>query len=124
MRVLVVDDNKGFRAFMREVLKFNDCDVVEASDGFTALKLISEQLFDAVFLDIKMPRLNGLEVLKRIIVDNPALPIFLMSAYNDIELPDSKAYPNVYILFKPFELESLNFHIEKLVCNQRASSGV
>ena len=121
MKVLVVDDNKGFRAFMREVLNFNHCDVVEASYGCTALKLISEQLFDAVFLDVKMPRLNGLEVLKRIITEYPNLPIFIMSAYNNIELPDNKVYPNVYTLFKPFDLESLNSHIEKLVCNRKAN---
>ncbi|HQN40140.1 MAG TPA: response regulator, partial [Thermoanaerobaculia bacterium] len=62
--VLVVDDEKAIRDSLRMILEFEDYRVDEAADGDAALRRVAERLPDAVLLDIKMPGLDGLAVLR------------------------------------------------------------
>jgi CheY-like chemotaxis protein len=65
-KVLVVDDNRAARELIRAILKRVRCDIIEASHGQQALDLIQQQRPDLVLLDIDMPGLDGLMVVKRI----------------------------------------------------------
>jgi CheY-like chemotaxis protein len=63
--VLLVDDRVDVRQTLKSVLARYGCDIVEAADGETALALLATTLFDVIFLDLKLPDLSGIEVLRR-----------------------------------------------------------
>ncbi|HUG88329.1 MAG TPA: response regulator [Actinomycetota bacterium] len=62
--ILIVDDHEQVRAVMREILQGEEHSVREASDGATALSLARERAPDIVFLDLQMPDMDGMEVLR------------------------------------------------------------
>lgn len=84
IRALVVDDSTFMRHSLVEALeKDKDIKVVDtAKDGLEALKKASEQDFDVVTLDVEMPKLNGLETLKRLMAENP-LPVIMVSSLTE-----------------------------------------
>lgn len=82
-RVLVVDDEAGVRTIARESLKRAGFEVVTANDGVDAVELLAQdRAFDAVLLDLTMPRMSGVEAFRLIKADQPALPIVLTSGYS------------------------------------------
>jgi CheY-like chemotaxis protein len=81
IKILVVDDEEDFRNLMIFWLESRGYQVLSASEGTTAVKLAQEQSPDIVFLDLRMPVLNGVEVLKRIRSFNVDLPVIIISAY-------------------------------------------
>ncbi len=81
-RVLVVDDEEGIRFLYKEELEEEGCEVVLASDGEEALKqLDAAGEIDLVLLDIKMPGMDGVEVLRRIKEKSKDIPVILSTAY-------------------------------------------
>ena len=73
-RILVIDDEAGIRDSMRRTLEYQGYQFVGAATGQEGLALIERDPPDLVFLDIKMPGMDGLEVLERIKAANPACP--------------------------------------------------
>jgi two-component system, cell cycle response regulator DivK len=82
-KVLIVDDNRASRDLVRAILKTVRCDIVEATHGQEALDLIQQQRPDVVLLDIDMPGLDGLAVVKRIREDSSLadLPVVAVTAF-------------------------------------------
>jgi len=80
-RILVVDDEPAIRDAMRMILEYEGHDVVLAGSGQEALTLVEREAPDLVFLDIKMPGLDGLETLGRLKAQNDALPVVMISAH-------------------------------------------
>src|ERR1700761_8411733 len=90
-KLLVVDDVAVNRDLLTRYFGARGFQVYEAAGGLTALNMIKQEQFDAVFLDILMPEIDGIEVLKRIRAIHPytGLPIIMVSALNahhDIKL--------------------------------------
>ncbi|MBR1768959.1 MAG: sigma-54-dependent Fis family transcriptional regulator [Bacteroidales bacterium] len=75
--ILIVDDERAIRRAMREILEFEDYEVVEASDGKEALDMLRKRVFDVIFCDIKMPKMDGSEFLlkSREICNTPVIMI-------------------------------------------------
>ena len=80
-RILVVDDEAEIRRSVRMILEYEGHDVQEASSGPEALALVQREAPDLVFLDIKMPGMDGLEVLQKMREVNEALPIVIISGH-------------------------------------------
>src|ERR1700733_6291321 len=82
IRVLVVDDGEDNRIILNRRLSKRGFEVVEADNGLAALALIAEQSFDLVLLDIMMPGIDGIEVLKRIrtTLSPDRLPVLMVTA--------------------------------------------
>ena len=80
-RILVVDDETEIRRSVRMILEYEGHDVQEASSGPEALALVQREAPDLVFLDIKMPGMDGLEVLQKMREVNEALPIVIISGH-------------------------------------------
>jgi two-component system nitrogen regulation response regulator NtrX len=80
-RVLVVDDEAAIRDTMRMILEYDGHEVLVAGSGQEALALAERENPDLVFLDIKMPGADGLEVLSRLRTANDALPVVIISAH-------------------------------------------
>jgi two-component system nitrogen regulation response regulator NtrX len=83
-RVLIVDDEKSVREMLRKVLDYEDYEASEAGDGSEALASAGAEDFDAVLLDIKMPGMDGMEVLKRMVEEHPGLPVIMISGHGTI----------------------------------------
>ena len=80
-RILVIDDEAGIRDSMRRTLEYQGYQFVGAATGQEGLALIERDPPDLVFLDIKMPGMDGLEVLDRIKAANPAVPVVMVSGH-------------------------------------------
>jgi DNA-binding NtrC family response regulator len=81
-KILIVDDEPDFLDIIRARLEANDYDVTTASNGEEALSCIKNDRPDAVLLDILMPGIDGLEVLRRIRKTDNNLPVFIITAFS------------------------------------------
>ncbi len=113
-RILVIDDEAGIRDSMRRTLEYQGYQFVGAATGQEGLALVERDPPDLVFLDIKMPGMDGLEVLERIKTANPTVPVVMVSghgtAQNAFEARDKGA---VGFIEKPFSEPVLLERIEK-----------
>jgi DNA-binding response OmpR family regulator len=82
--ILIIDDEAGLRHMMARVLQRAGYEVTTAANGQEGIALASEQTFDLIYLDIRMPGLNGLEVLNSIHAKFPDLPVVLFTAQPDL----------------------------------------
>ncbi len=82
-RILVVDDEPAIRDTMRMLLEYDGHDVLVAGSGQEALAMVEREAPDLVFLDVKMPGLDGLETLQRLRALNDAVPVVMISAHGN-----------------------------------------
>ncbi len=83
-RILIVDDDPGQRSLLESFLRSQNFDVVLADSGERALALLPGGNFSLMISDVRMPGLSGLETLRRVRLQLPALPVLLVTAYADI----------------------------------------
>ena len=122
-RILVVDDDGAFRAFCGELLRKNGYDVLEAATGMDGIKELQEKHPDMVILDLKLPDINGYEVIGRIHSDKDmsATAIIVVSGYLD-QLEKLDALDNRFTiprLVKPFDGQELLGVIKTLIETKR-----
>ncbi len=84
-RLLIVDDEGAIREAMRQLFEYEGHEVVPAASGPEALRLSEESHFDAVFLDVKMPGMDGIECLERLRERDPGLQVVMISGHGTIE---------------------------------------
>jgi two-component system LytT family response regulator len=111
LRAIIVDDEELARNLLREYLQSSqDIDVVaECANGFDAVKAIAEHKPDLVFLDVQMPKLNGLEVLELI---DPDVAVIFVTAYDQYAMKAFDAHAVDYLL-KPFALDRFEKALER-----------
>jgi two-component system nitrogen regulation response regulator NtrX len=83
-RILVVDDEAEIRRSVRMILEYEGYDVLEASSGPDGIALAERESPDLIFLDVKMPGMDGLEVLQRIKANNDAVPVVIISGHGTV----------------------------------------
>ncbi len=108
--VLVVDDESSIRALLRGVLARLGHEVVEACDGIEALGVCQERAasLDLLLTDIVMPRLDGLALAERVVMQLPGLPVIYMSGQCDIGTVQRQiAEKGHAFLGKPFHMDVL-----------------
>jgi len=124
MRILVVDDEKIKRITLADDLSGQGHEVVTAADGEQAWEMLERELFDVVVTDIKMPKLDGLELLKRV-KDSPSAGVrfILMTAYGSIPVAvEAMKLGATDFLTKPFRNEDL-FPIIQRIEQERREAG-
>lgn len=116
MRVLIVDDDRAVRESLRRSLQFNGYTVDLAGDGQQALDAVEAQRPDAMVLDVMMPRLDGLEVCRRLRSTGDDLPILVLTARDAVSdrVAGLDAGADDY-LPKPFALEELLARLRALL---------
>jgi two-component system response regulator MprA len=116
MRILVVDDDPGVRTAVGRALAFEGYDVDDAADGAAALEIVHTNEPDAIVLDVGMPRLDGLEVCRRLRADGANLPILVLTARHQVtdRVAGLDAGADDYLV-KPFALEELLARLRALL---------
>ena len=84
-KILLVDDEKSIRKTLREILEFEKYEIEEAADGLDALSKVKKIQFDVILLDIKMPKMDGMETLERLQILVPDVPVIMISGHGTIE---------------------------------------
>ncbi|HKK74341.1 MAG TPA: sigma-54 dependent transcriptional regulator [Saprospiraceae bacterium] len=84
-KILLVDDEKSIRKTLREILEFEKYEVQEATDGLDALANVKKTDFDVILLDIKMPKMDGMDTLERLQILVPDIPVIMISGHGTIE---------------------------------------
>lgn len=111
--ILIADDEEVVRNFLIRVLRKNNYKFTLARDGEEAIKKIEEDNYNLVFLDIWMPKLNGVEVFKFIKKTKPNLPVVVMSSSSQWDLEkEAKRMQPYKFLDKPLEVKDILETIE------------
>ena len=112
-RVLVVDDEQSMREFLDIMLKREGYRVSLASDGEEVLKFLEKDIFDLVLLDIRMPKMDGIAVLKRIKAASPETIVIMMTAYASADTAIKAMKEGAYdYITKPFKVEEIKLIIK------------
>ena len=85
MKILIVDDEKAIRNSIKDILEMEDYSVDTAENGEEAVAKASKEKFDAIICDIKMPVMDGLEVLDRLVADGIESPVIMLSGHGDLD---------------------------------------
>lgn len=83
-KILIVDDEAPIRRVLKDILENEKYEVHEAVDGVDAIARMKQKRFDVVFMDIKMPKLDGISALERIVEIQPDLPVIMISGHGDV----------------------------------------
>ena len=98
IRLLIVDDEENIRILFKEELEDEGYEVETASNGFTALEKFKKGVFDLIVLDIKMPGMDGIQVLNEIKNINKDQPVILCSAYGEFKQDFSSWVSDEYVV--------------------------
>jgi len=119
-KILVVDDEKSMRDFLSIVLKKEGYAVTTAEDGETASRLVKQEIFDLVLTDVKMPRMNGLQVLKTVKEASPDTIVVMITAFASTETAIEAMKEGAYdYLTKPFQIEEVKLIIQNALEKKR-----
>ncbi len=106
--ILVIDDERAIRKTLCEILSFEGFTVDEAADGVEGIKKIKENNYDCILCDIKMPKMDGLEVLDIARVEKPDIPFIVISGHGNIETAVEAVKKGAYdFISKPPDLNRL-----------------
>ena len=112
--ILIVDDDEVMQATLLDVLKKRGYEIYSVGSGNGALSTIKKNVIDLILLDMRLPDIDGLEVLKKIKEFDTEILVIIMTAYSDVQTAVSSMKSGAYdYINKPFELEELKLLIEK-----------
>jgi DNA-binding NtrC family response regulator len=112
--ILIADDNINLCKSMALILRRRGYAVVTAQDGEEAIQRVEEQPFDVIFMDIKMPLMNGVETYRRIKGIRPEAVVVMMTAYAVEDLVEEALQKGAYgIVYKPLDVERVVAIIEE-----------
>ncbi len=106
--ILVIDDEKSIRNALEEVLEYENHNVDLSSDGDEGLELFKQNQYDAVLLDIKMPKMDGIEVLEKIHSLSPDVPVIMITGHGNVDTAVEAIKKGAYdFIEKPLDLNRL-----------------
>ena len=80
-KILIVDDNPNMSALLSEMLEMFNYESIRANNGLEAIEKVNESEFGLVITDMRMPKMSGLDLLRRLKKMNPQLPVVVISGY-------------------------------------------
>ena len=121
-RILVADDEEGIRESLKLILS-GQYDVTFAADGEETLSKLTRERFSLALLDIKMPKLDGLEIMKRLKQQQIRIPVLILTAYQSVELAKEaiKLGARDY-LPKPFDREQILEAVRSVIAEAAMAS--
>ncbi len=122
--ILVVDDEQMMRDLLQKILSRDGYSVSTAEDGEAALKMLESVSVDIVISDIKMPRLNGFELLRIVKREYPRIAMIMMTAYGDsYTVKDALLLGADEYVSKPFKSHEISLIVERVYWRLLAASG-
>ncbi len=107
-KILIIDDEKSIRKTLREILEYEKYQVDEAADGSEGLALIQKEKYDIILCDIKMPKMDGIEVLDKIMQLSVDSPVVMISGHGNIETAVEAVKKGAFdFIAKPLDLNRL-----------------
>ncbi|MFC2019753.1 response regulator [Chloroflexota bacterium] len=114
--ILVVDDLRSIRLTLGGILEDKGYNVVTAEDGYQAIEAAGKTHFDVIFMDIKMPGINGVQAFREIKKVDTKTAVIMMTAYSVEDLVRQALEEGAYaIVYKPFDIEKLIAIIEEML---------
>ncbi|MDI6767428.1 MAG: response regulator [Bacteroidota bacterium] len=113
--ILIVDDEPDLRDLLGQVLTNAGYKVSQAPDGDVALKLLKKEKFDIALLDIQMPNVNGIQVLKYIQEHLPKTKAIMLTGYADLKhAMEAKEFGARDFIGKPYKIEDILSTVERV----------
>lgn len=104
-KIMVVDDDPGMRLTLEAIIEDEGYDVVVASDGFQAIEIAEETPLDLIFMDIRMPGMNGVDAYKEIKKVSPGSVVIMMTGFAVEDLIKEALEEGAYaVIYKPFDM--------------------
>lgn len=113
-KILLVDDEESIQIVYREEFEDDGYEVISALDGNEGLDKYKSELPDIVILDIQMPGINGIEILRQMKMINPAVPVILSSAYQEYKR-DLGTWASEEYIVKSGNLDGLKDAVKRLL---------
>src|SRR5688500_5169692 len=107
-KILIIDDERAIRSTLREILEYEDYHVVDVDNGIDGLEILKKDTIDLVLCDIKMGRMDGMEVLSEAQMIKPDLPFIMISGHGTVETAVEASKKGAYdFISKPPDLNRL-----------------
>ena len=108
MRILIIDDERAIRYSLKEILEMEEYQVETAENGAEGIEKAEKEKFDAIFCDIKMPGMDGIEVLETLLRDGVESPMIMISGHADIDIAVSCIKKGAFdFIQKPLDLNRI-----------------
>lgn len=113
-KLLIVDDQFGIRILLNEVFEKEGYDTFQAANGKTALQIVRNESPELVLLDMKIPGMDGLEILKHTKKINRDIKVIMMTAYGELDMIKEASELGAIMHFtKPFDIDELREEVNK-----------
>ena len=113
-KLLIVDDQFGIRILLTEIFQKEGYRIFQASNGKKALEIVKKYKPDLVLLDIKIPGMDGIEILKRLMKIDPNMKVIIMTAYGELNMIQEAMDLGAITYFtKPFDIDDLREAVAK-----------
>jgi len=107
-RILIIDDEKSIRKTLREILEYESFKVDEAGDGLEGLSLATKEKYDIILCDIKMPKMDGIEFLEKVMASGSDAAVVMISGHGNIETAVEAVKKGAFdFIAKPLDLNRL-----------------
>jgi len=124
-RILIADDEDVIRFVLHEALQKEGYEIEEAAHGEEAVLKVRNTSFDLVILDIKMPRMDGIEALKEIQKIDPGMPVVMITAYGNSKIAMQAVREGAYDYFnKPFDVNEIRIVIKRALERHRLQNQI
>lgn len=117
-KILIIDDERSIRNSLREILEYEGYEVKDAADGIEGFKVASEEKFDIILSDIKMPKMDGLELLEKIKESDIDSQIIMISGHGTIETAVEAIRKGAFdFIAKPLDLNRVLITLKNALTN-------
>ncbi len=125
MKILIVDDEKNVRHSIGSFLELSGLSVSEAQNGLSAQRMLQEEVYAALVLDVKMPGMSGIELLKWIRDESIRAPVIMISAHGDVsDAVEAMKLGAMDYLIKPFDPDELLMRLNRAIEETRLRTQV
>ena len=113
-KILIVDDQYGIRILLNEVFQKEGYKTFQAANGVQAIDIVKKHSPDIVLLDMKIPGMDGIEILKRLKVIDEDIQVIIMTAYGELDMiQEAKDLGAITHFAKPFDIDEIRDAVKK-----------
>ena len=124
-KILVVDDDQNLRKTLSDILRVKGYEVSAAAEGAAALAEIEQKAFDAVLVDLKLPDMDGIEVMVRIKAASPLTEVIILTGYASMDTAIDAVKKGAFsYLMKPYDMEELLLNIRHAIDRRHANQEI